>query len=109
MDIALPEIISRYFAADAQHGTDAVIGCFTPNAVVRDEGKTYNGLGEIRAWREGAARVYSYTVEPFAVGGEGDRIVVTSHLVGNFPGGPVDLRYLFALNDGKIAELEIVP
>lgn len=109
MAINLPHIIARYFAADAGSGSDAVMECFAQNAVVRDERKTYTGIGEIRAWKQGAASAFSYTTEPFAIGSEGDRIVVTSHLVGNFPGSPVDLRYLFVLSDGKIAELEIKP
>ena len=109
MAIDLPHIIARYFAADAEPGSDAVMECFAQDAVVRDERKTYTGIADIRAWKEGAARAFSYTTEPFAIGSEGDRIVVTSHLVGNFPGSPVDLRYLFVLGGGKIAELEIKP
>jgi hypothetical protein len=31
------------------------------------------------------------------------------HLEGNFPGGEVDLTDRFALRDGRIARLEIVP
>jgi hypothetical protein len=31
------------------------------------------------------------------------------HLEGNFPGGQVDLTDRFALRDGRIARLEIVP
>jgi hypothetical protein len=31
------------------------------------------------------------------------------HLVGNFPGGPVDLRFFFTLAGDKIASLEIFP
>lgn len=38
---------------------------------------------------------------------EGGRTIVTSHLVGDFPGSPIDLRYLFVLADTKIAQLEI--
>ena len=34
-------------------------------------------------------------------------MVVTSHLVGNFPGSPVDLRFFFKLEGDKIASLEI--
>ena len=53
--------------------------------------------------------IWDYTVEPFALAQQDGRTVVTSHLVGNFPGSPVDLRYFFVLKDGMIAELEIVP
>jgi len=34
---------------------------------------------------------------------------VTSHLVGDFPGSPMNLRYRFTLERGKIASLEIAP
>jgi hypothetical protein len=56
-----------------------------------------------------AATQYSYTVEPFALAQVAGRSVVTSQLVGNFPGSPVDLRYFFRLDGDMIAGLEIVP
>jgi len=37
------------------------------------------------------------------------RYIVTSRLTGNFPGSPVDLRFAFRLERGKIAFLEITP
>jgi hypothetical protein len=37
------------------------------------------------------------------------RYIVTSRLTGNFPGSPVDLRFVFRLERGKIAHLEIAP
>lgn len=56
-----------------------------------------------------ASTEYSYTVEPFAVSEEAGETVVTSHLVGTFPGSPIDLRYRFHLASNRIAGLEIVP
>jgi ketosteroid isomerase-like protein len=109
MAIDLPEIIARYFAADRDEGADAVAQCFAPDAVVRDEGKTYVGQDAIRAWKQEAGSAYTYTVEPFAIAREGHKVVVTSHLTGNFPGSPIDLRYLFALDGGLITSLEIIP
>jgi hypothetical protein len=38
---------------------------------------------------------------------ERGRTVVTSHVAGDFPGSPVDLRYFFRLENDKIVELEI--
>jgi hypothetical protein len=35
-------------------------------------------------------------------------MVVTCHLAGNFPGSPIDLRYMFVLAGDKIASLDIV-
>ncbi|MGD9810125.1 MAG: nuclear transport factor 2 family protein [Sphingobium sp.] len=109
MIIELPGVIAEYFAADKKGNAEAISKCFTPDAVVVDEGNTYSGRDAIRQWMANASTQYSYTVEPFALAQEGERIVVTSHLVGNFPGSPVDLRYFFVLKGDKIAELEIVP
>ena len=109
MTIQLPDAISAYFAADRKADAEAISHCFTVKAVVIDEGNTYTGRDAIRQWMANASTQYTYTVEPFSLAGEGGRLVVTSHLVGNFPGSPVDLRYRFVLDGDKIAELEIVP
>ena len=109
MTIELPDVIAEYFATDQRGNAEAISECFTQNAVVIDEGNTYAGRDAIRQWMANASTQYSYTVEPFALAQKGGRTVVTSHLVGNFPGSPVDLRYLFVLEGDKIAELEIVP
>ena len=52
---------------------------------------------------------YSYTSEPFGMEQQDGRIIVTSRLTGNFPGGPLDLLLAFRLERGKIAALEITP
>ena len=105
----LPPAIANYFAADASGDLAHLGDCFTATAVVTDEGRTYRGRDAILAWKASSSTQYSYTVEPFALAQEAGRTVVTSHLEGDFPGSPVDLRYLFALDGDKIATLEIVP
>lgn len=102
----LPEPIAAYFAADRQN-PDAVVRCFTAQAVVRDEGQTHTGLDAIRAWKAGASKQYSYTTSPFALEREEGDQVVRATVAGNFPGSPVDLRYRFRLERGLIASLEI--
>ena len=102
----LPDPIATYFAADKQ-SADAIAHCFTTQAVVKDEGHTYSGLEAIKAWRAAASARYAYTSEPFALERMGDCHVVTSRVVGNFPGSPVDLRFRFRLERGLIASLEI--
>ena len=109
MTIELPGAIAAYFSADKQGDAQAISDCFTQDAVVVDEGNTYTGRDAIRQWMANASTQYTYTAEPFALAEEGGRTIVTSHLVGNFPGSPVDLQYFFVLQNDKIAELEIVP
>ncbi|MDB5821762.1 MAG: hypothetical protein JWR21_466 [Herminiimonas sp.] len=105
-DLILPEPIAAYFDADTRDG-EAVARSFTKQAVVKDEGQTYSGPEAIKAWKAAASARYSYTSEPFAVVQKDGRYIVTSRLTGNFPGSPVDLRYAFRLERGKIASLEI--
>ena len=109
MSISLPSAIDAYFAADRASSPDAVADCFAETAVVKDEGHTSRGRATIRRWKNDASSEYSYTVEPRTIAVEGDRTVVTSRVTGNFPGSPVDLRYLFVIEGDTIAELEIVP
>src|SRR6266849_870982 len=107
-ELNLPEPIAAYFQAD-RHGGGDVARCFTKDAVVKDEGHAHSGLAAIKAWKTAASARYSYTSEPFAVEQKDGRYIVTSRLTGNFPGSPVDLRYAFGLERGKIAFLEIAP
>ena len=107
MVIELPGAIAHYFAADRGRNAEAVAECFTETAMVKDEGKTYSGRDAIRQWKAAFSRRYTYSAEPFSVVAEGERTVVTSHLVGDFPGSPIDLRYAFVLADDKIGQLEI--
>jgi hypothetical protein len=105
---SLPEPIAAYFAADRLDG-EAVTRSFTMNAVVKDEGRTYTGLASIRRWKDEASAKYQYTCEPWRAEQTEARTVVTCRLTGTFPGSPIDLRYDFRLERGKIAHLEIHP
>jgi hypothetical protein len=106
--LSLPKPIAAYFAADGGDG-DAVSRCFTESAIVKDEERNYQGRAAIKKWKTDVSAKYQYTSEPFACEESDGKTVVTSHVVGNFPGSPVDLRYLFELEGDKIASLEIIP
>ena len=104
----LPKPIAAYFIADEVDG-EAVSQCFTANAVVKDEGNTHKGRTAIKGWKADVSAKYKYTCEPLACEEKDGKTVVTCHLVGNFPGSPVDLRFLFTISGVKIASLEIIP
>ena len=104
----LPKPIANYFAAD-EDGAETLSHCFTEDAVVKDEGQTYNGRAAIKEWKADASEKYQYTIEPLALDQEDQKTVVTSRLIGNFPGSPVNLRFFFELNGEKIKSLEIIP
>ena len=106
--LSLPKPIAAYFTADKGDG-DAVSRCFTEDGVVKDEGHTHRGRTAIKAWKTAASAKYQYTSQPIACEEKGGKTIVTSHLVGNFPGSPVDLRFFFKLEGDKIESLEVVP
>jgi ketosteroid isomerase-like protein len=103
-----PDVIARYLGLAAEGDLDALVGCFTDDAEVVDEGQTYRGHDEIRRWRETVTSRFTYTVEVVSSEAFGpDNFVVTAQLEGNFPGSPVQLKFRFVLRDGLIAALEI--
>ena len=108
MALNLPEPVAAYFIADELDG-EAVARCFTDDAVVKDEGHTYNGRAAIKKWKQDASAKYVYTSEPLVCEQQDGKVVVTCRLRGNFPGSPVDLRFFFELSRDKIALLEIIP
>ena len=108
MTLNLPKLVAAYFIADELDG-EAVARCFTDDAVVKDEGHTYNGRAAIKKWKEDASAKYVYTCEPLICEQQDGKVVVTCRLTGNFPGSPVDLRFCFKLAGERIASLEVLP
>jgi hypothetical protein len=104
----LPRPIAAYFAAGRDAG-EAFSQCFTESAVVKDEGHAHKGRAAINAWKADASAKYEFACEPFACESNDGTTIVASHVVGNFPGSPIDLRFFFKLEGDKIASLEIVP
>jgi uncharacterized protein (TIGR02246 family) len=110
MDTPVPDVVTRYFEADARRDIDAVVALFTGEAVVVDEGRTWQGTTGIREWRKGPAAKYRYTTEVTAVRATGtDRFLATGRLEGNFPGGTADLTWRFTVDGDRISHLEIAP
>ena len=63
MTLDLPTPVANFFSADTSD-SEAVAQCFTENAVVKDEGRTFKGRAAIRQWRVDASAKYQYKSEP---------------------------------------------
>jgi hypothetical protein len=102
----VPAVITEYLERHVARDEEGSIAAFAPDATVIDEGRTYNGLPEIRSWLSRTSSEYTYTstVTGHEVLDDG-RIVVHRRLEGNFPGGIADLRSEFTLDSGLIAKL----
>lgn len=107
MTLALPDPVSAYF--EISNGADIaqIVRCFTQDAVVVDEGRTYRGHDAIQSWQREAQKAFEYTVEPVSACRDGDRLTVTARVVGNFPGGSAQLDHVFTLVGDEITSLEI--
>jgi hypothetical protein len=103
----LPKAIELYFASENAHDAEAVAGCFAPDALVRSESGPKKGLDAIRAWRIENAKKFQHRVEPIYLMERDGKTVVACRLSGNFPNGAVTVNFIFKLEGGKIASLEI--
>lgn len=107
MAIHLPHPIDLYVQLENSGAVEALSDCFTPDAVVRDEGHTYKGLASIKQWKAETKRKYNHTVAPSEVAQRDGETILRATVTGSFPGSPATLELRFALRDGKIASLEI--
>jgi hypothetical protein len=107
MPVELPAPIAAYIDAENSHDIEALALCFSENGTVRDEGRTIQGLAAIKHWKAETAKKYRHTMEPLACKPGGDKIAVTNRLAGNFPGSPIELEFVFTLENEKISSLDI--
>ena len=105
--ISLPNAVERYFDAANRLDPASAAACFTPDAVVRDEGHTHIGWGAINAWVSHASEKYRPRATVINASQNGDEIEVTVRVTGDFPGSPADLKFAFSLRNDAIAELTI--
>ncbi len=107
MSIDLPRPVDLYIKIENSGEVEALSGCFAPDAIVRDEGSTYEGLAAIKKWKAKAKSKYKHTVHPLQVTQRGGKTVLKAALTGKFPASPVLIEYSFVLESGKIVALEI--
>ena len=72
MSSSAPDIVNRYFAALNSRDGESLLGLFTPDAVVVDEGQTWRGASEIRTWVDDVVFRFEYTAGVLGVESAGD-------------------------------------
>src|ERR1700720_741906 len=107
MPIRLPPPIDLYVKLENSGSTETLSECFASNAVVRDEGHTYEGLASIKEWKAGTKKKYNHIVTPLEFAERDGKTVLTAKLTGNFPGSPVTVKFDFLLEAKKIISLDI--
>jgi hypothetical protein len=109
MSLDLPQPIAVYVAAENSGDVEALSQAFAPEATVRDENRTYNGLAAIKKWKAETKRKYNHTVTPLEIAVRHGETVLKARLTGNFPGSPIELQFVFVLEGDRIASLKIGP
>ncbi len=88
MSVELPKPIAAYIAAENAHDTEALGQCFADDAVVRDEGRTFEGLTAIKERKTETKKKYQHTVEPLASVQNDGNTIVTVRVGEISPGAP---------------------
>ena len=109
MSPQLASNIAAYFDASNARDAKAVAACFTPDAVVVDEGHERKGIAAILEWKEWAEKKFQPVYEVLGSEDASGKTIVKTRVSGTFPGSPVVLKFEFTLDGGKIAALRVVP
>ncbi|CAI8825317.1 ketosteroid isomerase-like protein [Pseudomonas sp. JAI111] len=105
---SLAPAIAAYIAAANARDTSRVGSFFAEDANVFDEGHHRTGTQAIAQWMQDTAQRYEPRVEVLGVQQRTGKVLVHNRISGTFPGSPLELRYMFRLNEqGKIARLDI--
>lgn len=107
MTIKLPRILNDYVSASNAHDVKSIIDCFSPHALVHDEGKEFRGKKTIEDWIVSTIERYKFQFKPLSIKDETTEIVVAMEVSGTFDGSPVTLDYHFAVENEMISSLTI--
>ena len=103
--IALPQPVADFVKAENEHDSETLTACFTPDAVVYDDGAEMRGSQAIKEWAEEVSKAYNLTMEPTGLTESEDETVLTALVSGNFEGSPLEFQYTFNIKDGSITSL----
>lgn len=107
MTTIVPPSITAYLLAENSHNPNAVAACFSPDGVIRDEGKVRRGRTEIEAWKVETNAKYSAKIAPVEVSAVDGGYLLIASVSGNFPGSPLNMNFRFSVNDSLIDVLEV--
>ena len=107
MKLELPAVVQTYVDSSNRHDIEAILSCFSDDAVVHDEAQDHRGPKEIEDWIATTIEKYKFQIKPLSVGNADAETVVAMEVSGTFPGSPITLDYRFTLSGDKISSLAI--
>ncbi|SEP64013.1 hypothetical protein SAMN05428969_0263 [Devosia sp. YR412] len=107
MSLKLAKPIANFIDANARLDIEGMTTPFSPDAVLLDNGKTFEGQAAIRRlFDEEVLPVKAIFTPETATDDNGD-IVLEGPGHGNFPGSPIRFTYRFTLAENAIKTLKI--
>ena len=107
MNVELPPIIQKYVEASNRHDLQAVLSCFSNDAVVHDERETLHGKKAIEGWIAKTIEKNKFQFKPLSVRKINAEMVAAIEVSGTLPGSPLTLCYHFKIDNDKIEALAI--
>jgi ketosteroid isomerase-like protein len=107
MKLELPAVVQAYVDASNRHDIEAILSCFSDDAIVHDEAHQYHGPKEIENWIATTIEKYKFQVKPQSASAGDIELLVAMEVSGTFPGSPITLDYRFTLSGDKISSLTI--
>jgi len=108
MIIQLTPLTTRFVESMNAQNSAAFITCFSPDAIVEDEGHTHRGTAGIQAWIEEAFAKYQPVLEVTSATHSKTGAVITGTVSGTFPGSPILLNYHLTISQDQITALKCV-
>jgi ketosteroid isomerase-like protein len=107
MNPKLPPVIQKYVDASNRHDVDAIVSCFSKDAVVHDEKEDHCGSRAIEEWSRSTIEKYQFQFRPLRAEGNDRMVAVVIEVSGTFDGSPITLDYHFEIDGNNIISLSI--
>jgi hypothetical protein len=104
----LTPLCSTFVNAMNTQDSASFIACFSPEAIVEDEGHAHQGTEAIKAWIERAFASYQPILEVKETSVTDSGAIITGIVSGTFPGSPVTLNYHLSIAQDQITGLRCV-
>ena len=108
-ELKLPKPVETYIRAINARDTDAFQSSFAPDAVVKDVGREFCGIVEIKEWASQEIFAVNVTLDVMEVAERDGQTIVTVKIDGTFDRtglpDPLVMNHIFRIVNEKIAEL----
>ena len=103
----LPAIIRALIVSQNNQDSTSFAACFSRQANVYDEGRSYEGQAAIKAWNEHTSNEYKTQIEPIELIESDIETILIVNVSGRFEGSPIKLNYHLVIKDNLITSLTI--